>query len=117
MMLVLGPPAAMSSTMLAPSGVGTGVGVGLGAGGVGDGVVGVGLAAAMSANQAGTMTRTLSDLTRRPKVTSDRRPGDRPGGGRLGKSPARIHHTAEPPAQHLHLCRVEQPIERSGELS
>src|SRR5882762_6306191 len=102
-MLVLGPPAAMSSTMLAPSGVGTGVGVGL--------------AAAMSANQAGTMTRTLSDLTRRPKVTSDRRPGDRPGGGRLGKSPARIHHTAEPPAQHLHLCRVEQPVERSGELS
>lgn len=115
-MFVLGPPAAVSRSIWAPIGVGVGVGVDpVGGELVGPGV-GVVLRAA-STNHAGTMTRTFSDLTRKPKGTSDRRPGDRPGGGRLGKSPPRIHHTAEPAAQHLHLGRVEQPVERSGELS
>src|SRR5216683_4199442 len=66
--------------------------------------------AAASTNQAAPMTRTLSDLTRRPKVTSDRWPGDRPGGRRLRKPPPRIEHPAEPASQHVHLRRAEQPV-------
>src|SRR6266853_834932 len=103
--LVLGPPAAVSRTMFAPDGIGDGLGVGTGVGvGVGDGDemgdgvgggLGVALLTAVSTNHAGRMTRTLSDLTRRPKVTSDRRPGNRPGGGRLRESPARIEDAAE----------------------
>ncbi len=79
--LVLGPPAAISRLIVAPTGVGIGVGVGLGVGvgvglGVGDAPGDATPATATSTNHAGTMTRTLSDLTRRPKGTSDRRPGD-----------------------------------------
>src|SRR6266851_4469365 len=121
--VVLGPPAAKSRTMLAPMGIGVGDGVGCGVGvgeGVGDTlgegvtvlgvVVGPRLLTAVSANHAGKMTRTLSDLTRRPKVTSDRWPRDRPRGGRLRKPPLRIEHAAKPPLQHVHLRRAEQPV-------
>jgi hypothetical protein len=121
--LVFGPPAAVSRTMLAPLGIGVGLGVGAGLGvgvGVGDEMgdgVGVGLGAALliavSTNHAGRMTRAFSAFTRRPKVTSDRRPGDRPRRRRLGESPPRIEHAAEPSAQHLHLSRAEQPLERA----
>src|SRR5713101_1092700 len=74
--VVFGPPAAKSRTMLAPMGIGVGDGVGCGVGvgeGVGDTfgegvtvlgvVVGPRLLTAVSTNHAGKMTRTLSALT------------------------------------------------------
>ena len=117
---VLGPPAAMSSTMFAPTGMGVGVGDGLGAvlgdgEGLGDGLgVGVGVGdgpCAVSTSQTGTTTRTLRNLTRRPKGTSDRGPRDRPGGRRFRESPARVQDAAEAAPQDVDLGRVEQAVD------
>src|SRR5713226_111456 len=128
-MWVLGPPAATSRTMLAPSGVGVGVGVGLGAVlgdglGVGLGVglgggggVGVGLCAAIRTSHTGKKTRTLRNFTRRPKGTSDRRPRNRPGRGGFGESPARVEHAPKPAPQHVDLRWVEQPVEGARQLA
>jgi hypothetical protein len=60
---VLGPPAAVSRTMLALTGVGLGLGDGLGLA-YGLGVAGVGDAAAMTSSQTGTRTRNLSAFIR-----------------------------------------------------
>src|SRR5467141_798406 len=128
-MWVLAPPAATSSTMLAPTGVGVGVGVGLGAvlgdgeGGVGDGLgdggggVGDGVCADTSTSQTGTTTRTLRNLTRRPKGTSDRGPRDRPGGRRFRESPPRIQDAAEAAPQHVDLRRFEQAVDAARQVA
>ncbi|TMD90624.1 MAG: hypothetical protein E6I73_07125 [Chloroflexi bacterium] len=85
----------------------TGVGVGFGVGdGLGDGVAeGV---CDRSTNQTGTRTRVLNGLTRSAKVTSDRRPRDRPCRRRFREPPSGIEHASKPPLEHVDLVRVEQ---------
>src|SRR5437899_179065 len=91
---------------------GVGGGLGDGGGGVGDGVCDD-----TSRSQTGTTTRTLRNLTRRPKGTSDRGPRDRPGGRRFRESPPWIQDAAEAAPQHVDLRRFEQAVNAARQVA
>src|SRR3989442_11118 len=99
-------------------GAGDGAGVGDGLGGGGGGGVGLGTGVcATSTSQTGTTTRTLRNLTRRPKGPSDRGPRDRPGGRRFRESPPWIQDASEAAPHHVDLRRVEQAVDAARQVA